>query len=148
MWCRTPALPLHFLAHAHGARCCAGIKTDAASLEAPLTPSRRRSGASSPLSPASPWGDAGLGSGSEALCGAAEALPVVWAACSRPGNDPLKRQKENQDAYCVHDKFAGQDQSLCVCVYDGHGPNGALASGHVTSCALSSNQLYERHRHG
>ena len=73
----------------------------------------------------------GLGIGSEALCGETEALPIVWAACSRPGNDPLKRQKENQDTYCVHDKFAGRASSLCVCVYDGHGPNGALASGYM-----------------
>ncbi len=55
-------------------------------------------------------------------------LPVRWGYMSRPGNDPMKRVKENQDTYIVLDRFAGRDDQLFVGVFDGHGPNGAKAS--------------------
>jgi serine/threonine protein phosphatase PrpC len=55
-------------------------------------------------------------------------LPIRWAYVSRPGNDPMKRVKENQDTFIVLDRFAGRDDQMFIAVFDGHGPNGAKAS--------------------
>jgi serine/threonine protein phosphatase PrpC len=58
----------------------------------------------------------------------AAGLPVRWAVLTRPGNDPMKRVKENQDSCVVIDEFAGRKNHMFFGMYDGHGPNGALAS--------------------
>jgi serine/threonine protein phosphatase PrpC len=58
----------------------------------------------------------------------ASALPLRWGEYSRPGNDPMKRVKENQDSVAVIDKFGGRDNQMFFGVFDGHGPNGALSS--------------------
>jgi len=55
-------------------------------------------------------------------------LPVRWAEYSRPGNDPMKRVKENQDSVCVKDQYGGVPNQMFFGVFDGHGPNGGLAS--------------------
>ena len=44
----------------------------------------------------------------------ARRLPILWAEYSRPGNDPLKRVKENQDACVVIDSFAGDENSMFI----------------------------------
>jgi len=60
-----------------------------------------------------------------------EMLPLIYSCVTRPGNDPAKRQKENQDTYCVHNELGTDARSFTVCVFDGHGPNGHLASSYV-----------------
>lgn len=88
--------------------------------------------------------------------GAADAAPLPllcsWCEYSRPGNDPLKRAKDNQDSCAVVDSFGGacgrgqqgrmqgqlapsssppfpdRPDQLFVGVCDGHGPNGGHAS--------------------
>eukprot|EP00753_Platysulcus_tardus_P003910 PLAT12502.26.p1 GENE.PLAT12502.26~~PLAT12502.26.p1 ORF type:complete len:449 (+),score=214.05 PLAT12502.26:65-1411(+) len=61
----------------------------------------------------------------------AETLPLCWGQRSRPGNDPMKRQKENQDCCVVHDRFCDAASQMFFGVWDGHGPNGAFASRYV-----------------
>lgn len=58
----------------------------------------------------------------------AVALPVLWGQYSRPGNDPMKRTKENQDSFAVIDEFGDDEGQMFFSVCDGHGPNGAYAS--------------------
>lgn len=58
----------------------------------------------------------------------ATALPLKWGEYSRPGNDPMKRVKENQDSAIVLDNFGGKSNQIFFGVFDGHGPNGGLAS--------------------
>lgn len=55
-------------------------------------------------------------------------LPILYGAYSRPGNDPMKNAKENQDAMLVVEQFGGREEQLLVAVMDGHGPSGAGAS--------------------
>ena len=38
----------------------------------------------------------------------AQNLPIRWGEHSRPGNDPMKNRKENQDSYVVIDNYAGK----------------------------------------
>jgi serine/threonine protein phosphatase PrpC len=59
------------------------------------------------------------------------ALPLRWVSYSRPGNDPTKRVKENQDAAIVHPAFGGREDTMFIGVFDGHGPHGAAASGFI-----------------
>lgn len=59
-------------------------------------------------------------------------LPIRYACLSRPGNDPMKRMKENQDSMTVIDHYGREDQ-MFIAVFDGHGPNGAQASQFVRS---------------
>lgn len=71
-------------------------------------------------------------------------LPIRWGVLSRPGNDPMKRVKENQDTFVVLDHFAGSGEQMFVGVFDGHGPNGARASRFVRDnlpSSLSIDQL-------
>ena len=56
---------------------------------------------------------------------AAEALPVTWGSHSRAGDDPIRSQRENQDAFIVEDCFCEDRYQLFAAVMDGHGPNGA-----------------------
>jgi len=58
-------------------------------------------------------------------------LPLRYGAYSRPGNDPMKNAKENQDAMVVVESFGGAADQLLVAVMDGHGPAGARASAFV-----------------
>lgn len=60
--------------------------------------------------------------------GTAESLSLRWAEYSRPGNDPMKRAKENQDSCIVVPNYGGRSNQMLFGVYDGHGPNGAYAS--------------------
>jgi serine/threonine protein phosphatase PrpC len=78
-------------------------------------------------------GDGGIGNGAHGIASEARSLPVVFSAVSRPGNDPQKRRKENQDTYCLIDQYGQNEDAICACVFDGHGPNGALASAFVKS---------------
>jgi serine/threonine protein phosphatase PrpC len=55
-------------------------------------------------------------------------LPIVWGTLSRPGNDPMKKIKENQDSFAVIDGYGNSPDRMFFGVFDGHGPNGALAS--------------------
>jgi len=74
----------------------------------------------------------------------AEHLPVIWGFLSRPGNDPMKRVKENQDCFAVLDNFAGKSDQMFIGVFDGHGPNGAKASRFIRDAlppAWSTDQL-------
>lgn len=57
----------------------------------------------------------------------AKHLPLTYACFSRPGNDPMKNEKENQDSMTVIDQYVTKDQ-MFIAVFDGHGPNGAHAS--------------------
>jgi serine/threonine protein phosphatase PrpC len=54
--------------------------------------------------------------------------PVRFACLSRPGNDPMKRIRENQDCFTVVDGFAGRRDGMMLGVFDGHGPHGKKAS--------------------
>ncbi len=56
------------------------------------------------------------------------ALPLHWGEYSRPGNDPMKAVKENQDSLVVLDGYGGRSDQMFFGVFDGHGPAGALAS--------------------
>ena len=58
-------------------------------------------------------------------------LPIRYGTRSRPGNDPMKRKKENQDCFIVQDCFGDHEDQLMVGVFDGHGPNGAIASNFI-----------------
>ena len=40
----------------------------------------------------------------------------------------MKRSKENQDSFVVIDSYGEQRDRMFFGVFDGHGPNGALAS--------------------
>jgi serine/threonine protein phosphatase PrpC len=51
-----------------------------------------------------------------------------WGAHCRAGNDPLRRRKENQDAFCVRDALADDRGACLFSVFDGHGPQGAFVS--------------------
>ena len=62
------------------------------------------------------------------LGGKSKALPVEWVSMSRPGNDPMKRAKENQDACVVKESFTGDERVMFFGVFDGHGPLGGGAS--------------------
>ena len=55
----------------------------------------------------------------------AEALPLTWGSHSRAGDDPIRSQRENQDAFIVEDCFCEDRYQLFAAVMDGHGPNGA-----------------------
>jgi len=72
-----------------------------------------------------------IGNGAFGENGECTALKLTYSCVTRPGNDPVKRQKENQDTYCVQSGVGKDSESFVVCVYDGHGPNGALASNFV-----------------
>lgn len=69
-----------------------------------------------------------IGNGAFGENGDHPSLPLLYSCVTRPGNDPAKRQKENQDTYVVHNGLGSDADSFAVCVFDGHGPNGALAS--------------------
>lgn len=58
----------------------------------------------------------------------AASLPVRWSCVSQAGNDPMKRVKENQDSAVVIDQFSGKPNQMFFGMFDGHGPNGRLAS--------------------
>jgi serine/threonine protein phosphatase PrpC len=58
----------------------------------------------------------------------AATLPLRWGEYSRPGNDPMKRVKENQDSLVVVDGYGQKENQMFIGVFDGHGPNGGLAS--------------------
>jgi serine/threonine protein phosphatase PrpC len=58
----------------------------------------------------------------------AEKCGVWWGSASRPGNDPLKKRKENQDCFIIEDCFAEVQDAMVFGVFDGHGPNGAQSS--------------------
>lgn len=51
-----------------------------------------------------------------------------WGTRCRAGNDPLRRRKENQDAFCVCDALADDVDSTFFSVFDGHGSQGAFVS--------------------
>ncbi|OWZ19354.1 Protein phosphatase 2C [Phytophthora megakarya] len=51
-----------------------------------------------------------------------------WGLRSRAGDDPLRRRKENQDALCVCDAMADDQDASFFSVLDGHGPQGAFVS--------------------
>lgn len=53
---------------------------------------------------------------------------LQWGTFCRAGNDPLRRRKENQDAFCVCDALAGDADATLLSVFDGHGPQGAYVS--------------------
>ncbi|CAH0485135.1 unnamed protein product [Peronospora farinosa] len=53
---------------------------------------------------------------------------LYWGVRTRAGNDPLKRRKENQDAFCVCDAMADDARATFFSVFDGHGPQGAFVS--------------------
>jgi hypothetical protein len=55
-------------------------------------------------------------------------LPYSFGTYSRPGNDPMKNRKENQDCFIVEDRWGGHKSQYLACVFDGHGPNGHLVS--------------------
>ena len=57
-----------------------------------------------------------------------------FGCCSRPGNDPMKMRKENQDCFLVEDCFAGDKEQMFFMVCDGHGPNGAAAATFSRDC--------------
>ena len=57
-----------------------------------------------------------------------KALPFSFGTYSRPGNDPERIRKENQDSLVVIDQWGGQRGQCLACVFDGHGPNGRLVS--------------------
>lgn len=61
----------------------------------------------------------------------AKHLPIVYGMYSRPGNDPMKDMKENQDSMVVHDEFGAKPDHMFMAVFDGHGPNGGFASQYV-----------------
>ena len=61
-----------------------------------------------------------------------DGLPITFSCFSRPGNDPMKRSKENQDSMTVIPNYGSPDQ-MFIAVFDGHGPNGAQASQFVRS---------------
>ena len=54
----------------------------------------------------------------------AAACLVSWGSCSRPGNDPMRPERENQDCFVVEDRFGDNDGQLFCSVLDGHGPQG------------------------
>lgn len=72
-----------------------------------------------------------VGNGAFGENGAHGALSLRYSCVTRPGNDPAKRQKENQDTYCVHGGLDLDDECFVACVFDGHGPNGGHASHYV-----------------
>lgn len=77
----------------------------------------------------------------------AVSLPVLWGSLSQPGNDPMKRVKENQDMFIVLDNFAGRPDQIFFGVFDGHGPNGAFASRFVAAdlpVALCTDDLEDK----
>lgn len=80
--------------------------------------------------------------------GECKALPVRWCEYSRPGNDPMKRVKENQDACIVVDAFGGNPNSCFVGVFDGHGVNGNAASTFVRTNLpaswMAQDRLFEK----
>ncbi|KAI9921570.1 hypothetical protein PsorP6_001369 [Peronosclerospora sorghi] len=51
-----------------------------------------------------------------------------WGSRTRAGNDPLRRRKENQDAFFVCDMLAQDSNATFFSVFDGHGPQGAFVS--------------------
>ncbi|CAI5745831.1 unnamed protein product [Peronospora destructor] len=53
---------------------------------------------------------------------------LSWGVRTRAGNDPLRRRKENQDAFCVCDAMADDSSATFFSVFDGHGPQGAFVS--------------------
>ena len=55
-------------------------------------------------------------------------LPLSFGTYSRPGNDPMKNRRENQDCFIVEDDFGQMGTQFLACVLDGHGPNGGLVS--------------------
>lgn len=69
-----------------------------------------------------------IGNGAFGENGASEELGLSFSCVTRPGNDPAKGQKENQDTYCVMNGLASDSAAFSVMVFDGHGPFGALAS--------------------
>ncbi|GBG26779.1 Protein phosphatase, putative [Hondaea fermentalgiana] len=69
-----------------------------------------------------------IGNGAFGENGVCETLKLAYSCVTRPGNDPAKRQKENQDTYCVQSCLDRDKESFSVMVFDGHGPNGAQAS--------------------
>jgi serine/threonine protein phosphatase PrpC len=58
----------------------------------------------------------------------ATGLPIVYGSRSRPGFNPTKRRKKNQDCFVVQEKFCERDDQIFVGVFDGHGVNGKNAS--------------------
>eukprot|EP00516_Mucochytrium_quahogii_P003510 CAMPEP_0203760766 /NCGR_PEP_ID=MMETSP0098-20131031/13992_1 /ASSEMBLY_ACC=CAM_ASM_000208 /TAXON_ID=96639 /ORGANISM=" , Strain NY0313808BC1" /LENGTH=420 /DNA_ID=CAMNT_0050654469 /DNA_START=314 /DNA_END=1573 /DNA_ORIENTATION=- len=72
-----------------------------------------------------------IGNGAYGENGEYSALSINYSCVTRPGNDPAKRQKENQDTYCVHNGLGDDEECFVVCVFDGHGPNGGRASHYV-----------------
>ena len=55
-------------------------------------------------------------------------LPVVYGSRSRPGSNAQKKRKTNQDTFVVQDCFGDMNNQSMVAVFDGHGPNGHVAS--------------------
>ncbi|ETV94029.1 hypothetical protein, variant [Aphanomyces invadans] len=53
---------------------------------------------------------------------------IWWGARTRAGNDSMGRRKENQDSFCIRDRFVNCDGLTFVCVLDGHGSQGAFVS--------------------
>ncbi|RQM24222.1 hypothetical protein B5M09_003495 [Aphanomyces astaci] len=53
---------------------------------------------------------------------------IWWGARTRAGNDSMGRRKENQDSFCIRDRFANCDGLTFMCVLDGHGAQGAYVS--------------------
>ncbi len=56
---------------------------------------------------------------------------MQWAGISQPGNDPFKKNKENQDVMAVIDSYGDRPDGMYLGVFDGHGSSGALASQYV-----------------
>ena len=56
---------------------------------------------------------------------------VWWGGYSRPGNDPMKKKRENQDCFLVEDCFCGDRDSMLFSVFDGHGPSGSLCASFI-----------------
>lgn len=79
----------------------------------------------------------GLGNGAKGEFDRHPQLPLNWAAVTRPGNDPAKGQKENQDSYLIQTKIGNDPENFAICVFDGHGPYGAFASTFVRDNLLN-----------
>lgn len=57
----------------------------------------------------------------------------AYCEMSRPGNDPLKQPKENQDAAVLATRLGGRADCAMAMVCDGHGPQGGQAARWVAS---------------
>lgn len=55
-------------------------------------------------------------------------LRLTYSVFTQAGASPGGSVKDNQDAWCVQEKLAGEDDGLLFGIFDGHGQEGRTVS--------------------